>query len=162
MLDCLDDCARLCELTGRPAEAITLWAAHAASAAALGTPNLAQDARNRSEPLLRARRRLGPHATRAAERRGAQMNLQTASEFAAMLAAPGPGRAADAAGSTGLTPRERELLVLVAQGRTDAQIAAELFISIRTVRSHLDRIRDKTGSRRRADLTMLALRAGLV
>jgi len=33
--------------------------------------------------------------------------------------------------------------------RTDAQIAAELVISIRTVRSHLDRIRDKTGCRRR-------------
>ena len=46
--------------------------------------------------------------------------------------------------------------------RTDAQIAAELVISIRTVRSHLDRIRDKTGCRRRADLTRLALSAGLV
>ena len=50
----------------------------------------------------------------------------------------------------------------MAQGRTDAQIAAELYISIRTVRSHLDRIRDKTGSRRRADLTRLALSTGLV
>ena len=42
------------------------------------------------------------------------------------------------------------------------QIAAQLYISIRTVRSHLDRIRDKTGARRRADLTRLALSAGLV
>ena len=58
--------------------------------------------------------------------------------------------------------RERELVTLVAGGRTDAQIAAELYISIRTVRSHLDRIRDKTGCRRRADLTRLALSAGLV
>ena len=38
----------------------------------------------------------------------------------------------------------------------------QLYISIRTVRSHLDRIRDKTGCRRRADLTRLALAAGLV
>ena len=51
---------------------------------------------------------------------------------------------------------------LVAQGRTNAQIAAQLHISIRTVGSHLDRIRDKTGCRRRADLTRLALSAGLV
>jgi DNA-binding CsgD family transcriptional regulator len=59
-------------------------------------------------------------------------------------------------------PSGRELLILVACGRTDAQIAAELFISIRTVRSHLDRIRDKTGSRRRADLTRLALQVVLL
>jgi DNA-binding CsgD family transcriptional regulator len=38
--------------------------------------------------------------------------------------------------------RERELFTL---GRTDAQIAAQLYISVRTVGSHLDRIRDKTG-----------------
>jgi len=61
-----------------------------------------------------------------------------------------------------LSPRERELVTLVAQGRTDAQIAAQLYISVRTVSSHLDRIRDKTGCRRRADLTRLALSAGLV
>jgi DNA-binding CsgD family transcriptional regulator len=46
--------------------------------------------------------------------------------------------------------RGRELVTVVAQGRTDALIAAQLHISIRTVRSLLDRIRDKTGSRRRA------------
>jgi DNA-binding CsgD family transcriptional regulator len=39
---------------------------------------------------------------------------------------------------------------------------AELYISVRTVTSHLDRIRDKTGCRRRADLTRLALTTGLV
>jgi DNA-binding CsgD family transcriptional regulator len=61
-----------------------------------------------------------------------------------------------------LSARERELVTLVAQGRTNAQIAAQLYISVRTVSSHLDRIRDKTGCRRRADLTRLALAAGLV
>ena len=49
-----------------------------------------------------------------------------------------------------------------AQGATNAQIAEQLHISVRTVRSHPDRIRDKTGARRRADLTWLALTAGLV
>ena len=56
-----------------------------------------------------------------------------------------------------LTAREREVLSLVAQGETDAEIAEQLHISARTVHSHLDRIRDKTGKRRRADLTRLAL-----
>ena len=61
-----------------------------------------------------------------------------------------------------LSARERELVTLVAQGHTNAQIAARLHISVRTVSSHLDRIRDKTGYRRRADLTRLALSEALV
>ena len=67
-----------------------------------------------------------------------------------------------AAAQARLSSRERELITLVARGRTDAQIAAELYITTRTVSSHLDRVRDKTGCRRRADLTRLALSAGLV
>jgi DNA-binding NarL/FixJ family response regulator len=62
----------------------------------------------------------------------------------------------------GLTPRECEILSLVADGETDSEIAERLFISVRTVRSHLDRIRDKTGHRRRADLTRLAYEEGVV
>ncbi|HTX83821.1 MAG TPA: helix-turn-helix transcriptional regulator [Streptosporangiaceae bacterium] len=38
-------------------------------------------------------------------------------------------------------PRERELVTLAAQGRTDAQLASQLYISVHTVSSHLDRIR---------------------
>jgi len=61
-----------------------------------------------------------------------------------------------------LSARERELVGLVARGYTDAQVAEQMFISVRTVSSHLDRIRNKTGCRRRADLTRLAHSAGLV
>jgi DNA-binding CsgD family transcriptional regulator len=75
---------------------------------------------------------------------------------------PGPEVPAAAPGLDALSPRERELLTLVARGHTNAQIAEQLHISVRTVSSHLDRIRDKTGCRRRADLTRLALNAGLV
>ena len=88
------------------------------------------------------------------------MSLATAAEYALLLTDPGPLRSALGPGE--LSARERELVRLVAQGRTNAQIAAELHISVRTVSSHLDRIRDKTGCRRRADLTRLALSAGLV
>lgn len=62
---------------------------------------------------------------------------------------------------TSLSNREREVLALVAAGRTDDQVATELYISVKTVHSHLDRIRDKTGLRRRAELTRLAVRLGL-
>ena len=118
------------------------------------------DARRRQGPLRQARQALGPDRARAAEERGAAMTMATAAEYALLLTDPGPPQPA-APGPGTLSARERELVTLVAQGRTDAQIAAQLYISIRTVRSHLDRIRDKTGCRRRADLTRLALSAEL-
>ena len=86
------------------------------------------------------------------------MNSAAAAEYVLMLTAPDPPEPSEGQAMPGnLSARERELVTLVAQGRTDAEIAAQLYISIRTVRSHLDRIRDKTGCRRRADLTRLAL-----
>ena len=157
----LDACGLLCAATGRHAEAVTAWAAYAA----LSQPfaDWPGDARRRDEPLRAARQALGPEQVRAAEQRGAAMSLAAAAEYALMLAEdPGPRQAPAAEGLGGLSARERELVTLVAQGRTNAQIAAQLYISVRTVSSHLDRIRDKTGCRRRADLTRLALSAELV
>ncbi|MGL5808941.1 MAG: response regulator transcription factor [Nocardioides sp.] len=60
-----------------------------------------------------------------------------------------------------LTSREQEILVRVADGDTDQQIARMLQIEVRTVRSHLDNIRNKTGERRRPDLTRFAITRGL-
>jgi DNA-binding CsgD family transcriptional regulator len=159
--NCLDCCGHLCAATGRPAEAITMWAAHAALCRDEGFPDWPADARLRQQTLRQARRMLGPARTRVAEDRGATMSLATAAEYALMLTDPGPSQPTTPAPAK-LSAREWELVTLVAGGRTDAQIAAELYISIRTVRSHLDRIRDKTGFRRRADLTRLALTTGLV
>jgi DNA-binding CsgD family transcriptional regulator len=205
----LDCCGQLCAATGRPAEAVTAWAAM--SALAGPWPQLYGDLNPARRDKLRreVRELLDPARARAAEERGAAMSLATAAEYALLLAsepqpepeppaanraeaaglrpaangeaglrpaangeaghfsaadgAEGPGTAPDGAlGLTRLSPRERELVMLVAQGRTDAQIAAQLYITVRTVSSHLDRVRDKTGCRRRADLTRLALSAGLV
>jgi DNA-binding NarL/FixJ family response regulator len=61
-----------------------------------------------------------------------------------------------------LSVREREVLSLVASGERDQDIAAALTISIRTVRSYLDRIRDKTGQRRRSELTRYAIEKGVL
>ena len=69
---------------------------------------------------------------------------------------------ADRAASCGVAAKGRQALGPALAQAADAQIAGELHISIRTVRSHLDRVRDKTGCRRRADLTRLALTAELI
>ena len=157
----LDCCGLLCAATGRYAEAVTVWAALAALKRQEKIPDTPPYARRREGLQRQARRALGPARVRAAEDRGAAMTMATAAEYALLLTDPGPPRPA-APGPGTLSARERELVILVAQGRTDAQIAAQLYISIRTVRSHLDRIRDKTGCRRRADLTRLALSTGLI
>jgi len=114
----------------------------------------------RREALREARQVLGADAARAAEERGAAMSAATAAEYMLLLTTPGQPAVRPDAGQ--LSARERELVTLVAQGRTDAQIAQHLHISVSTVRSHLDRIQNKTGCRRRADLTRLALQAGLI
>ena len=162
VLACLDCCGYLCAATGRAAEAVTVWAALDALVRHKGFIDTAEARGPLDERLARVRQVLGPARTRAAEERGAAMSLATATEYAIMLTEPGPLQPAAAPEPGKLSARERELVTLVAQGRTNSQIAAELYISIRTVGTHLDRIRDKTGCRRRADLTRLALNAGLV
>jgi DNA-binding CsgD family transcriptional regulator len=156
----LFQCGELCAATGRAAEALTLWAACAAVDRHGGHTDLPWLETRREEQQRQARQALGPGRAREAEDRGAAMSLATAAEYALMLTDPEPPRPAPGPGE--LSARERELITLVAKGRTNAQIAAELHISVRTVSSHLDRIRDKTGCRRRADLTRLALATGLV
>jgi predicted ATPase/DNA-binding CsgD family transcriptional regulator len=157
----LDCCGLLCAAASRPAEAVTVWAAHAALLRHQEYEDTPGEVRRREGPLRRARQALGPGRTQAAEQRGAAMNAATAAEYALMLTDPGLSQP-PTPGPGMLSARERELVTLVARGCTDAQIAAQLYISIRTVRSHLDRIGDKTGSRRRADLTRLALTTGLI
>ena len=154
----LFQCGELCAATGRAAEALTLWAAADRHEGLIDSPWFVL---RREEQLRQARQALGPGRARAAEDRGAAMSLATAAEYALMLTDPVPPQPAAPDPGT-LSARERELVTLVARGRTNAEIAAELYISVRTVGSHLDRIRDKTGCRRRADLTRLALTTGLV
>ena len=162
VLDVLDGCGYLCALTRRHDEAVTVWAAHATLSRHVGHADWPPNARRRHESLGEARQVLGAERAQVAEARGAAMSLATVAEYALMLTAPGSPLPQPRPALGRLSAREEELITLVAQGRTDAQIAAQLYISASTVRSHLDRIRDKTGCRRRADLTRLALGAGLV
>ena len=65
-------------------------------------------------------------------------------------------------GAYRLTAREDEILALVAQGRTDRQIGAELFISHRTVERHVSNMLAKLGAATRAEAVAIAYREGLV
>ena len=162
LLNVLYLCGYLCAATGRPADAITAWAADETLGQQGGLVWYDAATRRREDALREARMALGPDRASAAGQRGAAMSLPIAAEYALLLTAPSPPPGPAAPETVKLSARERELVTLVAQGRTDAQIAAQLYISIRTVRSHLDRIRDKTGCRRRADLTRLALSTELI
>jgi DNA-binding NarL/FixJ family response regulator len=61
-----------------------------------------------------------------------------------------------------LTPRELEVLKLIAEANTSKEIADKLFISIKTVDRHRQNILDKLGMRDRVELTRYAIRRGLL
>ncbi len=115
----------------------------------------------------------------------ARVSLPIAKEVDRDLVAVGPGRPPDAgvgnpdiaraieerviatlrkgpADTYGLSPRERDVLNILAEGRTDRDIAGRLFISERTVHVHVRRILAKLGVSSRTEAAGVAIRQGLV
>ncbi|GAA1223313.1 response regulator transcription factor [Kitasatospora nipponensis] len=86
----------------------------------------------------------------------------TAAAPATAAAAVVPIPAAEAPAGDGLTEREREVLLLIAEGLSNAEIAERLYLGQATVKTHINRVFAKTGARDRAQAVRYAYRNGIV
>ena len=62
----------------------------------------------------------------------------------------------------GITPREHEILTLIAEGMSNREIAGKLFVSENTVKTHSSRLFDKLNARRRTQAVQIAKESGLI
>jgi DNA-binding CsgD family transcriptional regulator len=147
-------------LRGQPARAARLWGTVEALQEAIGLPLSPFD---RAHPnygglLAPARSRLGEAAWEAAWAEGRAMTPEEAIEYALKSeeSAPSPKEI------SGLSERELEVLRLVAEGLTDAQVASRLYLSPRTVGFHLRSIYRKLGVPSRAAAARAAVERSLI
>jgi DNA-binding CsgD family transcriptional regulator len=151
---------------------VRLWGAADALREAMGTPIPPVYRADYERSVAAARAQLGEKAFAAAWAEGRSMTPEqalTAKEPVTMLApvpaaqssSPPPERVT-ATYPDGLTVREVEVLRLVAQGLTDAQVAEQLVISPHTVNAHLKAIYGKIGVSSRSAATRYAVEQHLI
>lgn len=80
----------------------------------------------------------------------------------AVLAAAGQPHRKRRVGPAGLTPREIEVLILIARGASTRQVAQQLSITPKTAETHIERIYAKTGASTRSTATLFAMQHGLL
>ncbi|WP_371934552.1 HD domain-containing phosphohydrolase [Mycobacterium sp. TY815] len=105
---------------------------------------------------------LDPAAAAAQLRQDAREGRLDAESVEAALAAAGHRSTRRASWSAGLTAREVEVLRLVAQGRSNREIATQLFIAEKTARNHVERIYAKLGVNNRTQASLAAIDRGLI
>ena len=114
--------------------------------------------------LLSGAGRISVAAARAVGASGFVPKSRPASDIARAVGLVGLGLEffePDGAPSVDLSDREREVLALVAAGRTNREIARELYLSPHTVKEHTSALYRKLGARNRADAVQRAQRLGL-
>jgi non-specific serine/threonine protein kinase len=156
---CLRGLALVAALARQHERAVRLFAAHEALRAAIG----AGGSRSAADAaiLAEAREALGPAAFERAWSAGRALPLPDAVDeaLAGSVAAPPP---AAATAEYGLTGREVDVLRLLASGRSNQEIADALFISRRTVTTHVTNLFAKLGVANRTEAVDLAHRHGLL
>ncbi len=161
------ECAEWGLAAGQPEPAARLLGASAALRARFDAP-LPRSGRSLEEQRVTASRAaLGEPAFVAAWAAGAELSLKAAvaeadALLAALTAAPEPTEAAPAAVPGGLTPRELEVLHLLADGLTNRGIAEALFISPRTVDNHVSNLLAKLEARTSREAVAKARRLGIL
>ncbi|PBC47408.1 protein kinase [Rhodococcus sp. ACPA1] len=108
--------------------------------------------RTRTRYEQRTRQLLGNSAFEKESRAGERLEHLASIEFAMQKRTSKPATPATPSAKVKLTPREKEVGKLVAEGLTNKEIAERLVISPRTAEGHVDRILTKTGHRSRAQL----------
>ncbi|MFD9338492.1 response regulator [Streptomyces sp. NPDC060028] len=83
-------------------------------------------------------------------------------DFVERPAGPGAAPQRSSRPVEGITEREREVLTLIGRGRSNTEIAEELFITVATAKSHVSRLFAKLGARDRVQLVITAYEMGLV
>ncbi len=153
------------EVSGQAEAAVRLLAA--ADAAAAGRPfdPPEGDAYRRARERLRAvlGEAVYEHALAVGREQGEEaMDADARAVLAAATAAPAPAPVSlDPARGTGLTAREREVLALIVEGRSNREIAESLFVSPRTVDNHVTNILAKLEAKSRTAAVAAARRLGL-
>jgi predicted ATPase/DNA-binding CsgD family transcriptional regulator/transcriptional regulator with XRE-family HTH domain len=165
--------ARLAELAGQWQRALCLRGAVQRFSEATGATLMPRWQRDHNERMAAARAALDDATFAATWAAGQALSLADVVGYA--LGADETGIAAEAVGPTppatveeasgypdGLTPREVEVLRLIAAGKSNREIAETLVVSVRTVVHHIEHIYQKIGARNRADAATYAVRQGLL
>jgi DNA-binding CsgD family transcriptional regulator/tetratricopeptide (TPR) repeat protein len=170
VLRCLTDCACLLA-TEQPEPALRLCAAAEALLEQLEAPPPPAEWAAVERAVTALRSRLGDGPATAAGAAGRRLSLEAAIALArgslmAMQHAPQETGVRHRSGvvpaASRLSPREREVAVLVAHGRTNREIAGELMIAERTADTHLTNILNKLGFATRAQIAAWAVQEGLM
>jgi predicted ATPase/class 3 adenylate cyclase/DNA-binding CsgD family transcriptional regulator len=172
---CLEGLGSVMAAQGEPEHAVRLWGAADAVRAAIGAPMRPAHRALREADLARVRACLDEGTYAAAWEEGRGLRPLRATSYALTVVEqvservsrvpnpqPRPSERPPGTGPSPLTPREREVAVLVARGLTNREIAAALTITQRTANNHVEHILTKLGFHSRVRLAAWAVQQGLL